>query len=185
MTSQRSKSVNIKIHPLGLLSKTLEAGVDYAVCEKISLGVRGSYFSNPNLLTRESSSYAYSGYSLGLATSYYVSGMNHSGFFMTAQANLAKKRGHLEDTSRTPSSPDETKYSISLPNGSAYSLEGIGGYNYLWDNGFNIGVGFGMSYSFNPTVLSVNKIDSKGETSAEDLNLRFLPVAELTLGFML
>ena len=150
-----AKDLNIATNPLGLTSNALTGSIDKSLTPYHSLGLEAGYLLNTP--TAALTGYEVSGFELGIRTTLHQNHFDGTGFY----AYLGASYGQLKIKNKV----DDL---ISL---STISPKLTGGYQWAWDNGFNMKLGAGLKY----IIFGGTKIfnDSEPLNSTTSLNLEF------------
>ena len=140
---EKSKFMRIKANPFTLAFLDIDAGIDFKVHDKISLGVLGSYITTWN--APQWSAGIQGNFALGHKT--YTDGfalrtrLLYKNYFQT---KAAKKWLEMFKTESiiimAPATAPEGNAAVELV------------YEWFWKNGFNVNLGIGANYSTKNTV---------------------------------
>ena len=158
--TEPGKSINVRVNPLGLLLGAISADVDFKISDKFTIGPTMSYYSASILGTK------LSGFGIGARGNYYL-----TGDAMTDSFILGPQLGM-------------SLFSVSSGNSKASStgfyVGAIGGYQWVWQNGFNVNLGLGANYYSQAASAKA----SDGTSISVPGFHGFGPTGELTVGWV-
>lgn len=158
--SQPTKGINVRVNPLGLLLGAISADVDFKIGDKFTIGPSMSYYSASIFNTK------LTGAGIGARGNYYVTGdaMTDS-FILGPQLGMS-----LFSVSSGTSKATATGFYVGA----------IGGYQWVWENGFNVNLGLGANYY----SQAASALANDGTTLSVPGFHGFGPTGELTIGWL-
>ena len=179
--SRSGPGLKIELHPLQAILGSYSLGLGYGVSNKVVLGVEAN--STPKVKLDKKGKYV-SGYGGGLFVEYF--------FNQTRSDSFYTKLGYHHEQAKLGIDGYKVKNGGSEVHFSYDSLEAMGGYQWHWQSGFNIGLAGGLrvlqlnnslkkQYTF---VKSDNPYMVEKNFETKKLTQTTLAL-ELTMGFMI